>query len=141
MLLLPSIDPRNGARIDLGDAAELARERGVLLAVDASPSAGALPERPQELGIDFWVSDGHRRLGSVRGCGLAFCDDPLREALSAPPSAIRGGSGGSGGSGARRLDTIPAHSPGMVALGAAIDLWLDPSVMAATQAEFARSVR
>jgi selenocysteine lyase/cysteine desulfurase len=119
LLLLPSIDPRDASRIDLVDVASRCRERGVLLAVDASASLGALPERPAEAGIDFLVADGHRRMASTRGAGLLYCDTPLRDALRASGAATGTGRG------ARRLDTLPTHAPSVAALGAAIDLWLE----------------
>jgi selenocysteine lyase/cysteine desulfurase len=119
LLLLPSIDPRDAGRIDLVEVAARCRERGVHLAVDASSSLGALPERPADAGIDFLVADGHRRMASTRGAGLLYCDAPLRDAIRA------GGAASGQGRGARRLDSLPAHAPSLAALGAAIDLWLE----------------
>ncbi len=109
MLATRSVDLGTGERVDLDHLGALCRERAVMLAVDASASLGCLPLRPTQSGIDFVAADGHRWLGSLRGCGILYCAAALRDAL-------------------RLEDAVEADSPGVVALGGAVDLLLEAGI-------------
>jgi cysteine desulfurase/selenocysteine lyase len=106
LLLTRSVEPGSGARVDLAALGRQCRERGALLAVDASSSLGALALAPRALGVDLLVCDGHRWLGSVRGCGITYCGRELRDRVP-----LR--------------DEVDADSPGIAALGGALDLLLE----------------
>ncbi len=51
--VLPAVLYRSGQLLDTGYLARAARDRGVLLGIDCSHSAGAVPHRFDEEGIDF----------------------------------------------------------------------------------------
>jgi cysteine desulfurase family protein len=55
------------------EVAEICRERGVPLIVDASQSAGALPVRMDELRAAFIAMPGHKGLYGPQGTGLLLC--------------------------------------------------------------------
>ena len=53
--------------------ADLCRERGIPLIVDASQSAGSLPVDFQALGAEFIAMPGHKGLYGPQGTGLLLC--------------------------------------------------------------------
>ena len=71
-----------GFILPIEEIAQLCRERGVPLIVDASQSAGALPLDFQRLGAAFAAMPGHKGLYGPQGTGLLLCGadpDPLLE--------------------------------------------------------------
>jgi selenocysteine lyase/cysteine desulfurase len=138
LVALSSVEFGSGFRNDLEEIGRLCRERGVLLCVDAIQSLGCLPIQPEACGIDFLAADGHKWLCSVEGCGIFYCArrllDTLQPALvgwrsvaenldfdryqtELHPSAIR-------------FEEGTPNTPGVFALGAAIDLVLELGVAA-----------
>ena len=55
------------------EAAEICRERGIPLIVDASQAAGALPVDFKRLGAEFIAMPGHKGLYGLQGTGLLLC--------------------------------------------------------------------
>lgn len=71
----------------LGEIAELCRQRGIPLVVDASQSAGVLDIDLVKSGAAFIAMPGHKGLYGPQGTGLLLCAHPARP-------LIEGGSGG-----------------------------------------------
>jgi selenocysteine lyase/cysteine desulfurase len=133
LLALSSVEFGSGARNDLATIGALCRERGVLFCVDAIQSLGCLPLDVGRDGIDFLSADGHKWLCSVEGCGVFYCARGLQERLQ--PRII----GWRNVADNRDFDTYQSelqasavryeegtpNTPGIFALGAAIDLVLE----------------
>jgi len=77
-----------GNMLDVARIGALARERGVLLIVDASQTAGELPINMEKMGIDILCFTGHKGLMGPQGTG-GLC---VREGVEILPWK-RGGSG------------------------------------------------
>jgi selenocysteine lyase/cysteine desulfurase len=84
LILLSSVQWHNGFRTDLAAFAQLARERGVLLVVDAIQQLGALGLDVSRVGVDFVVAGGHKWLNAPAGRGLLYMDPALRQRLTPP---------------------------------------------------------
>lgn len=65
-----------GYILPIGQIAELCREYGTALVVDASQSAGVLPIDMQALGAAFIAMPGHKGLFGPQGTGLLLCGVP-----------------------------------------------------------------
>ena len=138
LLTLSSVEFGSGARNDLAALGALCRERGVLFCVDAIQSLGVQPLDVARLGIDFLSADGHKWLCSVEGCGIFYCAASLQDRLAPrvigwrnvpdnrdfdtyqtglQPSAVR-------------YEEGTLNTPGIFALGAALDLTLELGVPA-----------
>ena len=70
--------------------AELCRDRGVPLIVDASQSAGCLPLSLRQLGAAFIAMPGHKGLYGPQGTGVLLCgkDVPVRTLLEGGTGSI-----------------------------------------------------
>lgn len=68
--------------------ADLCRERGVPLIVDASQSAGILPVRMDALGADFIAMPGHKGLYGPQGTGLLLCGQPGQPLLEGGTGSV-----------------------------------------------------
>lgn len=111
-----------GNMIDLARVGRIARERGLLLIVDASQTAGAVPIDMEAMGIDILCFTGHKGLMGPQGTG-GLC---IREGVQIRPFKV-------GGSGVHSYDpeqpkayptrleagTLNAH--GIAGLSAALD--------------------
>lgn len=138
LLALSSVEFGSGARNDLAALGALCRERGVLFCVDGIQSLGVLPMDMSTLGVDFLAADGHKWLCSVEGCGIFYCAAALQDQLKPriigwrnvadnhdfdtyqtelQPTAVR-------------YEEGSPNTPGIFALGAAIDLILELGVEA-----------
>ena len=62
-----------GFILPIGEIAELCREHGVPLIIDASQSAGVLPIDFESLGAEFIAMPGHKGLLGPQGTGLLLC--------------------------------------------------------------------
>src|SRR5581483_7575555 len=73
-----------GALFDLKPLAQLCRERGILLAVDAAQAAGAIPVDLHDLGVDYYAFPGQKWLMGPSGTGGFYARaDRLAETLPA----------------------------------------------------------
>ena len=77
-----------GNMIDLARVGKITREHGLLLVVDASQTAGAVPLNMETLGIDILCFTGHKGLMAPQGTG-GLC---IREGVEIRPFKV-GGSG------------------------------------------------
>lgn len=68
---------------DLPEIAKLAKEKGVLIAVDAVTTVGAIEFSMDEWGIDAAIAGGQKALGSIPGFSLAAFSPTAWEAVQA----------------------------------------------------------
>jgi len=66
-----------GARLPIGEIAELAHSRGALVAVDGAQAAGAIPIGVDELGVDFYAVPGQKWLLGPEGIGALYCSSSV----------------------------------------------------------------
>jgi selenocysteine lyase/cysteine desulfurase len=131
----------SGFRNDLEASGRLCRERGVIFCVDAIQSLGCLPIDVERCGIDFLAADGHKWLLSVEGCGLFFCARRSRDFLTPRVVGWRSVTNNTDfdsyhmelQASAGRFEEGTPNTPGIFALGAAIDLLLEIGVEAVAQ--------
>ncbi len=71
LIHLPSVVYRSAQLLDMERLAAAARERGIPIGFDCSHSAGVVPHRFDEWGVDYAVWCGYKHLGSGPG-GSAF---------------------------------------------------------------------
>lgn len=76
-----------GAIMPIGRIAELCKNYGILLLVDAAQTAGVLPINTQKLGIDYLCVATHKGLYSPMGTGVLIANKPIDKTL------IEGGTG------------------------------------------------
>ncbi len=138
LLALSSVEFGSGARNDLPTLGRLCRERGVLFCVDAIQSLGLFPLDVAECHVDFLAADGHKWLLSVEGCGLFFCRRALLSRLAPRVVGWRSVTNNQDFDhyhmelqpGAGRFEEGTPNTPGIFALGAAIDLLLELGIEA-----------
>ncbi len=97
------------------EAARLARARGIVVHTDAAQSAGKIPVRVDDLGVDLLTLAGHK-LYAPKGVGALY----VRSGTPFEPLLVGGGQ-----EGGRRAGT--ENIPGIAALGAACALALEES--------------
>ena len=66
-----------GQRLELAPIAERVHEALGYLCVDAIQSVGALPVDVQAMGVDFLAADGHKWLLGPEGAGIFYCHEDL----------------------------------------------------------------
>jgi selenocysteine lyase/cysteine desulfurase len=84
MILLSSVQWSSGFRADLAAFSQLARERNILLVVDAIQQLGAVGLDVRQTPVDFLVSGGHKWLNAPVGRGFLYIDP--RHAGREPPA-------------------------------------------------------
>ena len=118
-----------GEIVDIGHIGKITREKGILLIVDASQSAGSIPIDIEEMGIDILCFTGHKGLMGPQGTG-GMC---IREGVEIHPLK----EGGSGVQSYRhrqpqeyptRLEAGTLNAHGLAGLGAALDFILETGV-------------
>lgn len=60
----------DGRRLPIGEIADACHANGTLLLVDGAQSAGVMPVRPLEAGIDFYAATCHKWLSGPEGTGF-----------------------------------------------------------------------
>ena len=138
LLTLSSVEFGSGARNDLEALGGLCREHGVLFCVDAIQSVGCFPIDVEKCGIDFLAADGHKWMLSVEGCGIFFCSKRVQDLIT--PRIVGWRSVRNNldfdtyhmdlQPSAGRFEEGTPNTPGIFALGAAIDLLLELDVSA-----------
>lgn len=72
LLVIPSVLYRSGQLLDIARLTAAAHERGVLVGVDCSHSAGAIPHRLHEWGVDWAVWCSYKYLNGGPGAAAAL---------------------------------------------------------------------
>ena len=120
----------SGYRMELKPISDMVHQVGGYLCVDAIQSVGVCPVDVQAMGIDFLAADGHKWMLGPEGCGLFYCHEDLCPLLE--PNVVgwmNMADAMSFGpyrydllSDARRFEPGTWNVPGMLALGASLDL-------------------
>jgi selenocysteine lyase/cysteine desulfurase len=84
MILLSSVQWNNGFRADLTAFSALARERNLVLVVDAIQQLGAIGLDVGRTPVDFLVSGGHKWLNAPAGRGILYVHPRMVERLRPP---------------------------------------------------------
>jgi selenocysteine lyase/cysteine desulfurase len=84
MILLSSVQWNNGFRADLAAFSALARERNLILVVDAIQQLGAIGLDVTRTPVDFLVSGGHKWLNAPVGRGILYVHPRMVERLLPP---------------------------------------------------------
>ena len=120
-----------GELLDIGRIGAFAKEKGLLLIVDASQTAGCVPIDMEAMGVDILCFTGHKGLYGPQGTG-GLC---IREGVEIRPFKV-------GGSGVQsynphqpeeyptRLEAGTLNSHGIMGLSAALDFVADTGVSA-----------
>jgi selenocysteine lyase/cysteine desulfurase len=133
LLALSSVEFGSGFRHDLEALGGLCREHGVLLCLDAIQSLGVLPMDAPGWGVDFLAADGHKWLCSVEGCGIFYASHRVLDRLTPRLVGWRSVTDNTDFDryhldlqpGAGRFEEGTPNTPGIFALGAALDLLLE----------------
>ena len=121
-----------GHRLDLKPISRQVHEVGGYLCVDAIQSVGVLPVDVQAMGIDFLAADGHKWMLGPEGCGIFYCREDLAPLLR--PNVVGWMNMVDANNygdyrfellpDARRFEPGTYNIPGIMALGASLDLIL-----------------
>jgi len=84
VLGISSVMWTNGFRVDLAAIAEICRQHGVMLLVDAAQHLGSLPFDVRDYAPDVIVSSGHKWLNAPFGCGVLYLSPNVRDRLTLP---------------------------------------------------------
>jgi len=123
----------SGFRADLESIGALCEARDVLFCVDAIQGLGALQVDVDEAKIDFLASGGHKWLMAPQGVGIVYCEEDVLASLSPPTGWLHGPVDWENldqyeltfHEDARRLRTGTLNATGIVALDAALGLYLE----------------
>jgi selenocysteine lyase/cysteine desulfurase len=126
----------SGFRIDLKPISDMVHRAGGHLCVDAIQSVGLLPVDVEAMGIDFLSADGHKWLLGPEGAGIFYCREELCPLLR--PSVVGwmnmidaenyGDYKFEFQPDARRFEPGSWNIPGIVGLGASIDMLLEVGI-------------
>ncbi len=133
---LSHVQYASGHRIDLRPVSDAVHAVGGYLCVDAIQSCGVLPVDVEAMGIDFLAADGHKWLLSPEGAGIFYCRRELCRELH--PNVVGwmnmidannyGDYRFEFQDDARRFEPGSWNIPGIVALGASLELLLDVGI-------------
>jgi len=126
----------SGHRIALKPISDMVHRAGGWLCVDAIQSVGALPVDVEAMGIDFLCADGHKWMLGPEGCGIFYCREDLAQLLH---PAIVGWMNMVDATDfgtyrfellpdARRFEPGSFNLPGIMALGASLELLLEVGI-------------
>ncbi len=128
----------SGFRVDLKAISGVTRQvpGRCYLCVDAIQSVGVLPVDVRAQGIDFLAADGHKWMLGPEGCGIFYCREDLAPLLT--PTVVGwmcmenatdyGNYQYALLPDARRFEPGSWNIPGIVALGASLDLLLEVGI-------------
>lgn len=129
---LSHVQYASGYRIDLKPISDRVHRAGGYLCVDAIQSCGVLPVNVQSMGIDFLSADGHKWMLAPEGAGIFYCREDLCPKLH--PNVVGWMNMVDAGNygdyrfefqmDARRFEPGSWNIPGIVALGASLELLL-----------------
>ena len=133
IVALSHVQFASGHRIDLAPIAETVHQVGGHLCVDAIQSVGTMPVDVQRDGVDFLAADGHKWLLGPEGAGFLYCREDLIELMQ--PNVVGWMNMVDATDfdsyrfefqpDARRFEPGSYNVPGLLALGASVDLLLE----------------
>ena len=129
----------NGAVQPIAEVARVARERGLLLLVDAAQTAGSLPFTLEEIGADLLAFPGHKGLMGPTGTGGLILGS--RVSTDDLATVREGGTGGNSEEDVQprelpaRYEAGTLNTVGIAALGAALDVIVETGVRAICEHE------
>ena len=126
----------SGQRIALKSISDMGHRAGGYLCVDAIQSVGAIPINVRDFGVDFLSADGHKWLLSPEGCGIFYCREDLIELLHPSVVGWMNMVNATDYSNyhlefqpdARRFEPGSYNIPGILALGASMQLLLEVGI-------------
>lgn len=129
----------SGHRIDPRPIADAVHAVGGYLCLDAIQSVGVLPVDVEALGADFLSADGHKWMLGPEGCGIFYCRAALAKRLH--PTVVGWMNMVDAQNygdyryellpDARRFEPGTYNIPGILALGASLDLLLEVGIATA----------
>jgi selenocysteine lyase/cysteine desulfurase len=132
MVALSHVEYGSGYRNDLAAIGKVCRERGVLLCVDAIQSCGVVPVDVQAMNIDFLSADGHKWLLGPEGLGFFYCRKELITKMRPEIGWMNVINATDYGdydftlrSDAKRFECGSYNLPGIMALGASLELFFE----------------
>jgi len=132
MIALSHVEYASGFRNDLARIGAFCRSKGILFCVDAIQSMGLLPVDVKAMNIDFLSADGHKWLLSPEGCGVFFCRKELFSQVrpevgwwNVINSTDYGAYDFTLRDDARRFECGTYNIPGVLAMGASLELLLE----------------
>lgn len=133
---LSHVQYASGFCLDLKPVSDVVHTAGGYLCVDGIQSVGAMPVDVQAMGIDFLAADGHKWLLGPEGCGILYVHEELAELLH--PNVVGwmnmvdasdyGNYQFQFQVDARRFEPGSYNIPGVLGLGASIDLLLEVGI-------------
>jgi selenocysteine lyase/cysteine desulfurase len=84
ILAISHVSAMTGFRHDLSGYSRFCRERGIFFVVDAAQSAGVIPLRLEDDGIDLLAAPGHKWLLGLPGTGFAAIRAEVQERMNPP---------------------------------------------------------
>lgn len=133
---LSHVQYASGFRIDLRPISEMVHRAGGYLCVDAIQSCGVVPVDVRAMGIDFLAADGHKWMLAPEGAGIFYCRQDLCPLLH--PNVVGWMNMVDAGNygdyrfefqnDARRFEPGSWNIPGIVALGASLELLLSVGI-------------
>ena len=107
----------NGMILPLKEITEMAREKGILVAVDGAQAMGMIPLNLPELGIDFYTASSHKWLFSPKGMGVFYAKKSSQHLLK--PLIVASGYEDKS---IRRLENYNSRNlPELLGLGVSLD--------------------
>jgi len=107
----------NGMILPVREVSRLAKERGILVAVDGAQSAGMFNIDLHDLGCDFYTASAHKWMFAPKGIGVLYAREDSQHHLK-PLIVCRGHRD----TGIRRLENYNTRNlPEVLGLGAAVD--------------------
>jgi selenocysteine lyase/cysteine desulfurase len=135
MIALSHVEYASGYRNDLAAIGRFCRERGILFCVDAIQSIGCLPVDVKAMNIDFLSADGHKWMLGPEGLGYFYCRKELIETVRPEMGWMNVINAINYGdydltlrSDAKRFECGSYNIPGVLALGAALELLLEVGI-------------
>ena len=138
LVAISAVQYASGFRTDLVALGRACRQRGVFFCVDGIQALGVHPVDVREMRIDFLSADGHKWLCGPEGAGIFYCRrELLPEVTPIEPGWMCMVNADDYGNyqfefrpDARRFEPGSFNVPGVLGLGAAIDLVLEIGVEA-----------
>ena len=107
----------NGMILPVKEISDMARRRGIRVAVDGAQAAGMLSVDLRELGCDFYAASAHKWLFGPKGTGILYCQRESQHLLK-PLIVCNGHTNKT----IRRLENYNTRNlPEVLALGTALD--------------------